>query len=119
MPEIFIITGAMLALLILAVIRTVLLMSIRAHLKNFMAVTEAQFDAVLSRIDTGTNAVAARIRSLEDAIRNQGLTPEQEEALLARTTGLADALEAIGKDPNNPVPIDPEGPAERETGDEA
>jgi hypothetical protein len=56
----------------------------------------AQFEQALSRIDQAT--------------RNQGLTEEQETALLSRTEGLASALEAMGKSPENPVPEEPNGP---------
>lgn len=83
---------------------------------------QAQFEVALNRIEAATNkgaeastAIGTRIGKLEDAIKNAGLTKEQEQALLAQTQGLAGsaealatALTAMGKDPANPVPIDPD-----------
>lgn len=69
-----------------------------------------QFEQALSRIDQATSTIAERITELENEIKNLGLTSDQEEQLLARTEGLASALEAMGKSPENPVPEDHNGP---------
>jgi methyl-accepting chemotaxis protein len=75
----------------------------------------------LQKIDAATTTAAGevtrigeRITSLEETIKNMGLTAEQESQLLTQTQGVADraeqvanALKEMGKTPENPVPVEP------------
>ena len=97
-------------------------------LKNqeIIMATLEQHQAALGRVETATTkaatattAIAERMKTLEESIKNMGLTTEQETALLAQTEGvagsaekLATALEAMGKNPETPVPTDPPTPLE-------
>jgi chromosome segregation ATPase len=88
--------------------------------------TQEQVNAALGRIDAATTksgaavtAIGDRIAALEQAIKNAGLSAEQEAALLAQLEGvganaeaLAAALEAMGKTPDSPVPVEPPPPVE-------
>ena len=58
--------------------------------------------ALIVKFDDATNLIAARIQKLIDA---GGLSPESEAALTAEVQ----KLEALGADPNNPVPPDQSG----------
>lgn len=60
--------------------------------------------ALIVKFDDATNVIAARIQKLIDS---GGLSPESEAALVAEVA----KLEALGQDPNNPVPPDPGMPA--------
>ena len=62
------------------------------------------FEAVLGRIDTATNDVAADLRKLRDDLANAGLSVEQEAAVLGKLDAAATALEAVAADPADPVP---------------
>ena len=54
-----------------------------------------------AKIDAATNLIAARIQKLIDQVTEGTVTPEQvAEALQPEV----DKLEAMGKDPENPVP---------------
>lgn len=77
--------------------------------QTVMATLE-QFTAAFARIDTATTAIADRIKKLEDSIKNMGLTAAQEDTLLGQLSGLADSLDAMGKEPTNPVPVPPPPP---------
>lgn len=84
---------------------------------NQIMANEQQFKEALARVEAATTAggtaltaIAARITGLEDAIKNAGLTPEVEAALLSQLEGvagnteaLATALTAMGT-VSNPVP---------------
>jgi hypothetical protein len=75
----------------------------------------------LQKIDNATNVAAnevtrigQRITSMEETIRNMGLTADQESQLLTHTQGIGDraeqvanALTQMGKTPENPVPVEP------------
>lgn len=66
--------------------------------------TKADFDTLRNDINTATNNIAARIARLEDIIRNSGLTGAEEDQVLAELASLKNSLEAMGRDPENPVP---------------
>lgn len=85
---------------------------IKTQNQKIMALNEQQFNDLFARIDTSTTRIADRIRALEDAVKNEGLPAEVEERILAKTTGIADALDAIGKTPETPAPEIPENPSE-------
>lgn len=76
--------------------------------------TQAEFGAVLTRIDTATNEVAADLQALRDQIAGAGMSAEDEAAILAGLDAAASRLEGIGRDPENPVPV--EGGGEGGTG---
>lgn len=78
--------------------------------QKIMALNEQQFTDLFARIDTATTRIADRIRALEEAVKNEGLPAEAEERILSKATGIADALDAIGKDPETPTPEIPENP---------
>lgn len=72
--------------------------------QSVMATLE-QYDAALTKIESATTDIGNRIKDLEDSIKNMGLTAEQEDTLLTRLSGLGDSLVAMGKKPENPVPV--------------
>jgi septal ring factor EnvC (AmiA/AmiB activator) len=98
--------------------------SINQKLEEIMA-NQQDFQNALARVEAATTAGAAtataikdRITALEDAIRNAGLSADQEANLLAQIEGvatnaeaLAAALQPMGQ-PNNPVPVEPPAPLE-------
>lgn len=108
----FIIIGFLLFILVGIVICGVMIAFLIAKTNKLMADSSAQFTAVMQKIDTATTAIAERIRKAEEAVLNGGIPAETEQVILAQLGGLADALEAMGKTPENPVPIEPEGPTE-------
>ena len=71
--------------------------------------SEQDVQALVARLDTATNSVAATLQTLRDQIADGGLTKEQEAAAIANLDGAIARLEALGADPNNPVP-EPEPP---------
>lgn len=86
---------------------------IKKQNQKLMALTEAQFDEVFAKIDTSTTRIADRIRALEEAVKAEGLDSEAENRILSKATGIADALDAIGKVPETPtpeIPADPNAP---------
>jgi hypothetical protein len=115
----FIIIGFLLFILVGVVICGTMIAFLIAKTNKLMADSSAQFTAVMQKIDTATTAIAERIRKAEEAVLNGGLPAEKEQEILAQLSGLADSLEAMGKSPENPVPIDPEGPADPSQTDEA
>lgn len=64
---------------------------------------------VMGRIDAATNAVAAEVVRLRDQI-GTGMTQEQVDAVKTQMTTVAERLEGIAHDPNNPVPTPPASP---------
>jgi hypothetical protein len=66
--------------------------------------TKADFDALVVAVNTATNNIAARIAALEAKIAAGGLTGEEEANVLAELGSVRTALEALGADPDNPVP---------------
>lgn len=85
---------------------------IKKQNQKIMALNEQQFTELFARIDTSTTRIADRIRALEEAVKNEGLPADAEERILSKATGIADALEAIGKDPETPTPEIPADPSE-------
>lgn len=83
---------------------------IKKQNQKIMALNEQQFNELFARIDTATTRIGDRIRALEEAVKNEGLPADAEERILSKTTGIADALDAIGKDPETPTPEIPENP---------
>lgn len=71
-----------------------------------MGLKQAQFDAAISSLNTATNAIAARLQKLID---DEGDVISQE-SLDALTADVAN-LQALGADPNNPVPPQTTPPA--------
>lgn len=76
---------------------------LEGKIDNIMAKQE-DFDAVLGRIDTATNKIAADLIALRDQIKGAGLPEALENSILASLTEKAARLEAIGADPTEPVP---------------
>jgi hypothetical protein len=83
---------------------------IKQQNQKIMALNEQQFTELFGRIDTATTRIADRIRALEEAVKKEGLPADAEERILAKATGIADALDQIGKDPETPTPEIPENP---------
>lgn len=92
----------------------------------------AEFQTILSRIDTFSNNVssllapiAKRLDDLAAQIGKGGMTAEEESQVQATLSADADkieaaaaALDALGKDPSNPTPSplpEPEAPAPTST----
>ena len=78
--------------------------------------TMGQFQQALSRIDTATSAAAqvltevrAKVAELET---NAGISASDEASVLGQLDAAANALEQMGKSPENPVPVDPGTPTE-------
>lgn len=71
---------------------------------KIMATIEERFNDVVTKMDTATNRLADQIRDLKGQLTNQGLPAAKEEAILARMEGIANNLDQIGKDPENPIP---------------
>lgn len=69
--------------------------------------TKEQFQAAVVKIEAATTEIAARIQRYIDAVNAGGMTPEQEAEALAALATVVGPLEAMGKDPANPVPVDP------------
>jgi hypothetical protein len=64
----------------------------------------AEFTAINDRLNTATNAIAARLQALEAKVTNAGLPADVEAAVLTELQALTAGLEALGADPENPVP---------------
>jgi len=68
-----------------------------------------QLEDLVTALNDETNAVAARIdkltQDLKDAIRN-GQAPKAET--LGALSAISDRLKALGQDPANPIPPNPE-----------
>lgn len=94
------------------------LAAFRRELKEMIMTVKDDLASGFKRIDDATNAIAEKLRTLSDQIAAGGLTAEDETAAVATLNDAATKLEAIGKDPANPVPgatqVSP--PATRSTG---
>lgn len=77
--------------------------------EDAMATVE-QFEQVLAKIDAATSQIAVVLRTIKDLLTKGGLTDDQEATVLAHLGTTADALDAIAKDPTNPVPNPPVEP---------
>lgn len=76
---------------------------LKEKLQLIMATIE-DFSAVLARIDTATNQIAADLKALKDQIAGAGLSAAVEADVLAQLDAKAKALEAIGKSTAPPTP---------------
>ena len=77
--------------------------------------TKQDFNELVTAVNTATNNIATRIAALEAKIASGGLTAEEEANVLAELGSVRTTLEALGADPNNPVP-DPENPEQQRRG---
>jgi hypothetical protein len=66
--------------------------------------TKADFDNLVASVNAATNNIAARIAALEAKIATGGLTADEEANVLTELASVRANLEALGADPNNPVP---------------
>jgi hypothetical protein len=66
--------------------------------------TKQDFNELVTAVNTATNNIATRIAALEAKIAAGGLTAEEEQGVLMELGSVRTALEALGADPNNPVP---------------
>jgi ABC-type transporter Mla subunit MlaD len=66
--------------------------------------TKADFDALVASVNTATNNIATRIAALEAKIATGGMTADEEAGVLSELSNVRQSLEALGADPNNPVP---------------
>lgn len=78
-----------------------------------MALTQSMSDFI-ARVNLATNKLAERIRDLKqavtDAVAAGGATKEQEAEFQTELDSIATGLEAMGADPNNPLPTPPPTP---------
>lgn len=83
-----------------------LFFSLFIHNQNVtIMATEEQFLALIQRIDTATDGVAAELRALKDEIKNSGMSKEKEDSVLNKLESTATKLEAVGKeDPEESQP---------------
>jgi hypothetical protein len=75
------------------------------EIKELIMATAAEFTAGFAKLDAATSAIAARIQKYIDAVQTGNMTDAEEAAALATLGGAVTALEAMGKDPVNPVPV--------------
>jgi hypothetical protein len=99
------------------------LSAIESKLEALLA-TEAQYLEQITRLEAATTksgeastAIGVNLKALVEVIKNSGMTAEKEAEVLARITALAGnaeqnaaALDAMAKDPNNTVPVEPPPP---------
>jgi hypothetical protein len=71
------------------------------RMERLMAISQQILD-LLARGDAATSAMAARIQKLIEAV-GTGMSEQDVEALKAALGAEADKLDALGKDPANPV----------------
>ncbi len=65
-------------------------------------------NALLGKIDEETNKVAAEIQQLKDQIQNEsGITGPDADTVVAKLGTIVQRLQAIGADPDNPIPAPP------------
>lgn len=77
-----------------------LLIQINNKLDLIMAKSQEQFDALMGRLDTVTNDIAADYQKLLDEVQNGTVSPE---SLAAAAVNIA-KLETLGASVENPVP---------------
>lgn len=66
--------------------------------------TKQDFDTLLTAVNDATNAIAARIQKLLDIIAAGGMTDAEEAQVKAGLEAAITQLQALGQDPQNPVP---------------
>lgn len=83
-----------------------LFFSLFIHNQNVtIMATNEQFEALLNRIDTGTDRVAEELRDIKEELKNKGLSKADEDRIAARLDNAATKLEAVGKeDPEESQP---------------
>ncbi len=65
-------------------------------------------NALLTKIDDETNAVAAEVTALKDQIANSGgISAADADSVVAKLGAISDRLTGIAADPSNPVPAAP------------
>lgn len=62
------------------------------------------FNALLSAINTETDAIAAKIDGLVAQLQSGNLTADEEAAVLGDLGKVSDRLKTIGADSTNPIP---------------
>lgn len=71
---------------------------------------KSDFDALVTRLNTATNAIAAKLAAartaLAAALADAGVPADQEAAALTDIDNAVKALEAMGSDSGNPIPPD-------------
>lgn len=65
-----------------------------------MGPIDPRTEALRNRLRIATDKLAVRIQKLKDAVASGGMTPETEAAFAQ----IIAELEAMGVDPNDPVP---------------
>lgn len=78
--------------------------SINKNIKLLMMATQADFDAIISRIDASTTFLANEVRTLQEEIKAQGLPQDAEDSILGKLGDLASRLEAIGSSTDDALP---------------
>lgn len=78
---------------------------IKQKLKKIMAKQET-FDALIVRLNAATNEIAADLQKLRDEIVALPKDTVSDESLATLDTNIT-ALEAMGVDPVDPIPVDP------------
>lgn len=79
--------------------------------------TKADFDQLIDQFDQATNAVAARLESINARLQevidaNAGsISAADAAAIQSRLTAEVEQLRALGSDPANPIPEPPPAPA--------
>jgi hypothetical protein len=83
-----------------------LFFSLFIHNQNALIMaTNEQFEALLTRIDLGTNRVAQELRDIKEELKNMGLSKADEDRIVARLDNAATKLESVGKeDPEESQP---------------
>lgn len=63
--------------------------------------------AVIDRLNTATNKIAARLTKLAEQIATGGMSAADEAAAVTELNALAANLEGMGTDPDAPIPPEP------------
>jgi len=75
-----------------------------AALEERVTAMHEEFQKAVKRLDEATTAVGVKLDKLAKQIEG-GLSADEAAPIVAELTRLGDSLEAMGKDPNNPVPV--------------
>jgi len=62
--------------------------------------------ATLERLEKATTAAGATIRTLREQVKT-GMTQDEVNSVRTRMDLMAESLEAMAKDPEDPVPVEP------------
>ena len=63
--------------------------------------------ALLKAVDDETNRLAALVQAQNDRILNSSLTDAEKQEIIGNGNNIVARLRGIGKDPENPVPVEP------------